>query len=67
VDYTSVDALSKALKEYDIDTIISTMHIGSDEGSKSQLNLIEAAEKSGTVKRFAPSEFGVDYVEARKM
>lgn len=66
VDYTSVDALARVLKENVVDTIISTMQIRNDETSKSQLNLIEAAEKSGTVKRFAPSEFGIDYMEASR-
>ena len=67
VDYTSVDALAEVLKRHLVDTIISTMKISSDESSKAQLNLIEAAEKSGTVKRFAPSEFGIDNMEAHEM
>ncbi|CZR69440.1 uncharacterized protein PAC_19340 [Phialocephala subalpina] len=36
------------------------LQILGDETSNSLLNLIEAASKSGTLKRFAPSEFGVD-------
>lgn len=67
VDYTSIDSLTIVLKEHFIDTIISTMQVGNEESSNSQLNLIDAAEKSGTVKRFAPSEFGIDCMEARKM
>ncbi|KIM93965.1 hypothetical protein OIDMADRAFT_35415 [Oidiodendron maius Zn] len=54
VDYTSIDALAKVLKRYLIDTIISTIKISNDESSRVQLNLIEAAEKSGTVKRRHP-------------
>jgi hypothetical protein len=30
------------------------------------MNLIEGAEKSGTVKRFAPSEFAYDYLAAEE-
>ncbi|KIN00730.1 hypothetical protein OIDMADRAFT_42516 [Oidiodendron maius Zn] len=67
VDYNSIDSLTIVLKEHGIDTIISTMQVGNEDSSNSQLNLIDAAEKSGTVKRFAPSEFGIDCMEARKI
>jgi hypothetical protein len=67
VDYTSVNAVAEILKRHLIDTVISAMKIGGEESSKAQLNLIEAAEKSGTVKRFAPSEFGIDNMEAHEM
>ena len=30
----------------------------------SQLNLLEAAKRAGTIKRFIPSEFGGDYTTA---
>src|SRR5258708_6679779 len=61
-DYTSVDDLDTVLREHAVDTI-STLQIQNDESSKSQLRLIEAAEKSRTVKRSAPSKFGVDYMD----
>jgi hypothetical protein len=54
------------LADNNIDTVISTMGILSGEHTKNQLNLIEGAVNSGTVKRFAPSEWGIDYVEAQK-
>jgi hypothetical protein len=39
----------------------------SEEASKSQLNLIDGAARSTTVRRFAPSEFGIDYLEAARL
>ncbi|RDH26770.1 NAD(P)-binding protein [Aspergillus welwitschiae] len=47
-----------------IDTVISTIGILSEDAHVAQLNLIDGAARSGTVTRFAPSEFGWDYVEA---
>jgi len=54
------------LKENKIDTIVSTMGIFADAAQKAQLNLIDGAVQSGTVKRFAPSEFGLDYYQNKK-
>lgn len=50
-------AMTRELEHHDIHTIISTIGLVSDETSQSQLNLIEAAEKSTTTQRFIPSEF----------
>ncbi|KAH8701510.1 hypothetical protein BGW36DRAFT_414534 [Talaromyces proteolyticus] len=66
VDYSSPDSLAEILGTNNIDTIISTMSIISEEQSQAQLNLIDAAIQSQTVKRFAPSHFGIDYDEAKK-
>jgi hypothetical protein len=35
-----------------------------DATSTAQLNLIEAAERSSSTKRFIPSEYGIRYTEA---
>jgi hypothetical protein len=45
------------LEQHKIHTIISAIGLVSDETSQSQLNLIEAAEKSVLTKRFIPSEY----------
>jgi hypothetical protein len=31
-----------------------------------ELNLVDGVVKSGCVKRFAPSEFGIDYIQAKE-
>lgn len=57
MDYNDIMAMTRELEHRNIHTIISTIGLVSDETSQSQLNLIEAAEKSTTTQRFIPSEF----------
>ncbi|KAF2492376.1 NAD(P)-binding protein [Lophium mytilinum] len=66
IDYDSPEAIASVLKSNNIDTIISTLGIFQEAQQKAQLNLVEGAVQSGTVKRFAPSEFGLDYVQNKK-
>lgn len=64
VNYDSVDAIAETLTTNEIDTVICCMPLNSEAESASQINIIRAAAMSPTVKRFAPSEFGIDYMEA---
>jgi hypothetical protein len=64
IDYASPDDIAEVLKTNNIDTVISITGMHSEEHLQSQFNLIDAAVKSGTVKRFAPSEFAADNAEA---
>ncbi|KAM5356921.1 hypothetical protein ACJ41O_003567 [Fusarium nematophilum] len=66
VDYTDPDDIAGVLRSNKIEVVISTIGILFEDTHLAQMNLIEGAERSGTVKRFAPSEFGIDYVEAAK-
>lgn len=61
VDYTSPSQLTETLVSKQIHTIISALNVDFQSVSDAQLCLIEAAAASGCVKRFAPSEFNVDY------
>ncbi|KAB8217059.1 NAD(P)-binding protein [Aspergillus novoparasiticus] len=63
VDYSNVGSLTKALEENKIDTVISTVPMFDESATDSQLNLIEAAIKSKSTKRFIPSDFGIIYNE----
>ncbi|KAE8312106.1 NAD(P)-binding protein [Aspergillus transmontanensis] len=63
VDYFNVGSLTKALEENKIDTVISTVPMFDESATDSQLNLIEAAIKSKSTKRFIPSDFGIIYNE----
>ncbi|KAF3914846.1 hypothetical protein ABW20_dc0104407 [Dactylellina cionopaga] len=58
IDYDDVDATALLLKNNNVHTIISTIHVLDETGSTAQVNLIKAAAKSGSVKRFVPSEWG---------
>ncbi|CAG8143014.1 unnamed protein product [Penicillium nalgiovense] len=57
INYDDIPSMARALEQHNIHTIISAIGLVSDEASQSQLNLIEAAEKSASTKRFIPSEY----------
>ena len=44
-------------------TVISTIQVMTEAASVAQINLIKAADKSGTVKRFVASEWTVLHTE----
>ena len=60
-DYKDVGEMTALLESKNIHTIISTLNVDFPLVSEAQVRLIEAAGLSNTVKRFAPSEFNVDY------
>ena len=57
VDYTSIDALAKAFEANKVETVISTL--GWPAGGELEFNLIAAADKSATTKRYIPSVWGM--------
>lgn len=57
INYEDIPSMARVLERHNIHTIISAIGLVSDETSQSQLNLIEAAEKSASTKRFIPSEY----------
>ncbi|KAK0102540.1 hypothetical protein ONS95_006153 [Cadophora gregata] len=59
VDYSDIESVVTILETNQIDTILSAITMESSTSSQSQLNLILAADRSATTKRFIPSEFGV--------
>ncbi|KAG8413687.1 hypothetical protein J3459_015253 [Metarhizium acridum] len=64
VNYDLVDHIEHVLTSHNIDTVLSRVPLNFEAESASQINLIRAAAKSPTVKRFEPSEFGINYMEA---
>ncbi|KAJ5090589.1 hypothetical protein N7532_009273 [Penicillium argentinense] len=57
IDYDDIPVLTRQLEDHNIHTIISAIGLVSEETSKAQLNLIEAADKSKVTERFIPSEY----------
>ncbi|KAF4250708.1 hypothetical protein CNMCM8980_010649 [Aspergillus fumigatiaffinis] len=57
VDYDDIPSLIQVLEQHAVHTIISAIGIFDATTSQSQLNLIQAAEKSSVTKRFIPSEY----------
>jgi hypothetical protein len=58
VDYGDPEKLTTILDQHKVELVISTILLTSDESSQSQLNIINAASNSKSVKRFIPSEYG---------
>ncbi|EEU40021.1 uncharacterized protein NECHADRAFT_34150 [Fusarium vanettenii 77-13-4] len=55
-DYSSPESIADVLRSNGTEVVISTIGILFEDTHQAQMNLIEGAEKSGTVKRFAPSD-----------
>ena len=62
-DYSNVESLANVLESNKINTVVSALSVTNDASSTAQLNLIEAAERSSSTKRFIPSEYGMRYTE----
>lgn len=58
-DYTNVDELVKVLETNTVHTVISAL--GAATPPESEKNLILAADKAASTKRFIPSVYGVKY------
>ncbi|KAH7274802.1 hypothetical protein B0J15DRAFT_556637 [Fusarium solani] len=56
VDYSSPESIAEVLRSNGTEVVISTIGVLFEDTYQAQMNLIEGAEKSGTVKRFAPSD-----------
>ncbi|KAI8723005.1 NmrA domain-containing protein [Fusarium sp. LHS14.1] len=63
-DYSNPESIADVLRSNGTEVVISTIGILFEDTRRAQMNLIEGAEKSGTVKRFAPSEFAYEYLAA---
>lgn len=63
IDYTDFLSAQRTLEDHQIHTVISALSILSEEHSHAQIGLIRAAAAASSVKRFAPSEFGIPYEE----
>jgi hypothetical protein len=61
VSYDDQDEIQKVLDKYKIEVVLSTISPTSAEAFDGQVRLIRACDKSESVKRFAPSEFLIDY------
>lgn len=66
IDYCNPKEIADILRQNQIDTIISCLGADNEKAGTAQLNLIDGAALSATVRRFAPSEFGLDYLEAAR-
>jgi len=63
IDYANTAGITEVLRKHNIDTVISALGLFSEDSAQAQLNLINAAIASKTVKTFIPSEFGIKYTK----
>ncbi|ETS81350.1 hypothetical protein PFICI_06352 [Pestalotiopsis fici W106-1] len=61
VNYSNVDQISSTLRENDIQVVVSALVLLDEKTSDSQINLIRASAQSGTVSKFIPSEYHLDF------
>jgi hypothetical protein len=61
ISYDYEDALRKKLEECKIEVVLSTISPASPTAFDSQVRLIRACADSDSVKRFAPSEWLLDF------
>ncbi|CAO2652623.1 Nn.00g009060.m01.CDS01 [Neocucurbitaria sp. VM-36] len=60
-NYSDLAAVKKLLQDHNIEVVISALALFTENSAKAQMNLINAVIESGTVKRFIPSEYGINY------
>ncbi|KAJ4300051.1 hypothetical protein N0V90_005300 [Kalmusia sp. IMI 367209] len=58
IDYSKIDQVTNLLELENVHTVISTIAILDEATGTSELNLVAAAEKSSTTKRFIASNWG---------
>ncbi|EFE33481.1 uncharacterized protein ARB_07841 [Trichophyton benhamiae CBS 112371] len=61
VDYDNVEEMRNVLKENNVEVVVSALLLSDESVAKSQINLIRAAAESGTVTKFIPSEYYIDF------
>lgn len=58
IDYSDIQGVTELLVSQNVHTVISTISVTTEATSAAQVNLIKAAAKSSTVKRFIPTGWG---------
>lgn len=64
VDYENVDQIRQILKQNEVEVVVSTLLLVDAKALDSQVNLIRGAAASGTVTKFIPSEYHLDFHKA---
>ena len=60
-DYNAVASMKELLKVHNVEVVVSALALFTEESAQAQMNLIQAAIDSGSVTRFVPSEYGINY------
>lgn len=63
VDYSNVDETAQKLASHKVDIVISTISVVDEVSGICQVDLVKAASKAKTVRRFITSEWGTPHTE----
>lgn len=63
VDYSDIDSMAKVLDENKVHTVISALRVFDSATSLAESNLVKAAAKSDSTKRFVASAWGIHNAE----
>ncbi|KAI0540450.1 hypothetical protein GGR58DRAFT_130197 [Xylaria digitata] len=61
VDYRDIEQIKHVLQENNVGVVVSGLLLADEGVAQSQINLIKAAAQSGTVTKFIPSEYYIDF------
>lgn len=61
VDYNDADQIKSVLQDNKVEVVVSALLLADEQVAKSQINLIRGAARSGTVVKFIPSEYYIDF------
>ncbi|KFY51103.1 hypothetical protein V496_08933 [Pseudogymnoascus sp. VKM F-4515 (FW-2607)] len=61
LDYNNVDQIKRVLQENKVDVVVSCLVLVDEDSAQAQINLIRGAALSGTVTRFIPTEYYLDF------
>jgi len=63
VDYSDIDTMAKVLDENKVHTVISALRVFDSATSLAESNLVKAAAKADSTKRFVASAWGIHNAE----
>ena len=61
VDYNDTEQMKHLFQENNVEVVVSALLLVDEGVAQSQINLIRAAAQSGTVTKFIPSEYYIDF------
>lgn len=53
--------MKSILQDNNVEVVVSALLLSDENVARSQINLIQAAAQSGTVTKFIPSEYYIDF------
>ncbi|KPM42090.1 hypothetical protein AK830_g4484 [Neonectria ditissima] len=61
VDYNNIEQMRAVFQANNVEAVVSALLLADEIAAQAQINLIRAAAQSGTVTKFIPSEYYIDF------